>query len=222
MSPTLLVLSSWLYPIAGEIACAPGSRMRQSGLHVVGAVAAGLEGINADDLVSGQAGRRRGLHVRLLERDLAVGRLRHEAELLGRGREKIRHHRNVRLARLGGFSPAAQTDRPAAAVRHRPAAASARSRGAGSAHCCGAWHCGFAASRRSISSTRQPVPRKPGAPAHIARPSPDSRPRSPLFRSRRLAQGTARAPAAGLRPTGTRMMLEGILVAVFLAACFEA
>ena len=76
-------------------------RMRQSGLHVVGAVAAGLEGIDANDLILGQAGGRRDLRVGALECDLALRPLRHEAELLGGRLEKIGHHRNVGLARLG-------------------------------------------------------------------------------------------------------------------------
>ena len=81
------------------------ARIFQPGLRVVGAVAADLEPIDANRLFAADPGRRRDLGIGALELDLAARPLRHEAEVLLRGPQEIRHHRHVgarrRLRRAG-------------------------------------------------------------------------------------------------------------------------
>src|SRR5258708_29300075 len=70
-------------------------------LRVIGAVAAGFEDIDADDLVARQAGGKRRLRIGALEVEVARRALRHEAELLGGVLEKIRDDGNVWPFRRG-------------------------------------------------------------------------------------------------------------------------
>ena len=136
--------------------------------HVVGAVAAGLERVDADRLFPGEAGGRRDLGVGALELELALRPVRHEAVLRGRGLEEIRNARDRR-------APAAPA-RAAAAIAGRPRRSGIDRRlgqhivvRARSARCCGAWRCGRAASRRSIANRPRLRPHRPGGPGYRLR-----------------------------------------------------
>ena len=77
------------------------TRRLKPSLGVVAAAAAGLEGIDADDLLARQAGRARRAGINALELEIARRALRHEAILLGGGLQKIGDHRDRRsFARL--------------------------------------------------------------------------------------------------------------------------
>jgi len=76
-------------------------RRRDAGLRIVGAVAAGLEGIDADDLLARQARGERDARIGALEFEIARRLIRHEAELGLRVAEEIGDHRDRRrLARF--------------------------------------------------------------------------------------------------------------------------
>ncbi|MBA7475914.1 hypothetical protein ES707_11289 [subsurface metagenome] len=76
----------------------PRARAAIARLHVVVAVAAGLEGIDPHRLLLGQAGRGGDARIGAFEIDLVGGPLRRELEVVRRGLNQIRHHRD-RLAR---------------------------------------------------------------------------------------------------------------------------
>ena len=67
----------------------------EPGLHVVTAVAAGLEAVDADDLFFVQAGREGNLPVGALEFTFALRPARNEFEFLSGGGKKIGDHRHV-------------------------------------------------------------------------------------------------------------------------------
>ncbi len=74
---------------------AAGAPRREARLHIIVAVAAGLERIDPDDLVPGQPFRGRRSHIGSLEFDLRGRALRRELEMLRGGLDEIRRHRNV-------------------------------------------------------------------------------------------------------------------------------
>ena len=73
-----------------------GAGRLEPGLRVVGAAAAGLEGIDADDLFAGQAGGAGGAGIGALEVEIARRPLRHEIVLFGGGLQEIGDHRDRR------------------------------------------------------------------------------------------------------------------------------
>ena len=154
-------------------------RGAQSRLHVVIAVAAGLERIDPHRLLARQPRRRGDAGIGALELDLAGGPLRRELEMLRRGLQEIGDHRNgFALARLFFRLAAPAKGSPDASARCRPAAASARSHRARSAGGRAAWRCGRAASRQSNSNRRRLPARTPRALPDIPSACGDI-PRSP-------------------------------------------
>ena len=65
-------------------------------MRVVGPIAAGLENIDADNLVARQPGRERGLCIGSLDIEVGCRPVWNEAELLGGILEKIRDDGNLR------------------------------------------------------------------------------------------------------------------------------
>ena len=179
--------------MAGEIA--RGLVGDDARLHVVGAVAAGLEGIDADDLFARQAGGGRGLGIGALEVEFARRALRHEAVLFG-GRLAENRRSPGSAAFRSARAGRGRIDRPRRPA-YRAAAGRAHSRRVRSGHARGAWHCARAASRSRHSNRRRLPRRRPGAPADIARAWPDSR--QALRRWVDLRAGRA-APPPGRRP----------------------
>src|SRR5262249_44103958 len=73
----------------------PGPIRHETGLRIVGTVATGLEGVDADNLVAGEPACECGLCVCALEITIACRSVRHEAELVGGVLEKICNHWNL-------------------------------------------------------------------------------------------------------------------------------
>ena len=78
-------------------------RMRQARLHVIGAVAAGLERIDPHDLFAGQARCLRLAGIGALEFEIVGRPLRREAIVIGGGFQEIGDDRDRRARRLGGI-----------------------------------------------------------------------------------------------------------------------
>ena len=146
---------------------------RHARLHVIGAVAAGLEGVDADNLIARQAGGGRSLGIGALEVELAWRALRHEAVLLGGGFQEIGDQRDRRLfARLrSGRGWIDRPRRPRIERRLGEHVVGELDRRYGR----GAWHCARAASRSRRSNRRRLPRRRLGGPEDIARAWPDSR-----------------------------------------------